>query len=70
MIKFNDPSGDSDQQQCHNTCGIVDQTTGEEGRLSDIHYIVDPEDSNVFHIQIGYGKCRTCPYLKNHLGIS
>ena len=66
--KFNDPTGTADQQQCENTCGIMDQYTGKLGRVDaanvafDVYWV---KDIDGYWCSQGCTKCESCPYLQS-----
>lgn len=69
LVKFNNSSGSSEQQYCHNGCGIHDPSTGISGREDgngnpiDIYY----NDSTNLIVQ-GLGKCFNCQKVSEHFG--
>lgn len=71
MPKFNDPAGTSDQQQCENTCGITDPSTGittrEDPDGNPFDVIWEGNSEAGYRRVTGLGKCFTCPYFGDYL---
>ena len=64
--KYNQAGGTSEQQQCQNTCGVLDPVTGVTTRQDtngvpfDVYW--KKQGESYFCTQ-GMGKCFSCPHL-------